>query len=580
MIVPRGRIGKLEWPNPGFNWPFFFLLYFMPVLLNGQGICLGDEANRLYRYDPAICQVKPWFDLDIAGKLGGLSFDASGNLYALNSEGKLYKVDTVKRSATLHYSFLNLQTFNALCSGPEDILYVTGSEGFVYSYNLSTQAERYLGDLGHVPTGGMVFFEQDLLVMLRNGQMLKVDSRDFNRKQIIKFDLNKDLRTLFTAPFVSGDCERLNTFGSAVDGSIFQINRITGLVIPHCHLMVSFTAAASTYDLHPDQPLNINACEIIPSDCDEDNGQIVVHASGGMGLIRYSAGGPLFTPDSVLNRIGPGKLTVLIKDENHCLDSAGIIMTERKKPEMEQIQVVDAGCLRSGKITVTPKGGQGPLQYSLDGAVFQFSASYEAVMAGNHSLVARDTHGCADTTRVLVGEISGVTLSKLMVSAAVCMEANGRLSIFLDDPGTGVKYAVDGGPDQSNPVFEGLGSGAHRVSIRDEEGCSLDTLVMVGSEACPVYIPNVFTPNGDGKNDVFQVFSSSQDLKVRNYLVFDRWGNLVYEAKGFMLSASDYWWNGTDKGEAPSPGVYAYRIVLEFKGHRIQTFQGSVTLVL
>lgn len=580
MTAEAGKIGSLVRQRTCLSASIFSLILLLPVWLSGQSVCLGDQANRLYRYDPVSCTAKPWFTLDISGKLGDLGFDTAGNLYALNSEGKLYKVDTLNQSATLIFSFLNLQTFNALCAGTSDILYVTGSEGFVYSYNLSTRAELYLGDLGYIPTGGMLFFEQDLLIMVQNGQMVKVDPGDFKRNRIIKFDNTKVIRTLFTTPSVSGNCERLNTFGSAEDGSLYHMNLIKHVINPHCHLMISFIAAASTYDLLPDQSLKLKTYEILPTDCDQDNGQIVVHASGGVGRLSYSADGIIFNQDSVINGIGPGSQNILVKDENHCLDSARVIMSEREKPVINQVQVVKAGCLLPGKIIISLSTGQGPLQYSLDDAAFQIPASFEAVTAGNHAVVARDAHGCADTAMVLVGKNPGSTISKLTISAATCMESNGHLSVLLDDPGMLVNYAIDGGPDQTKPDFDGLGAGLHRVKILDDNGCSLDTLILIPSGACPVYIPNVFTPNGDGKNDVFQVFASGQDFKVRNYQVFGRWGNLIYEANGFQPGSGDYWWDGTHKGHAPEPGVYSYRIVLEARDNSIHSYYGVITLIL
>lgn len=580
MTTKEGKTGFLDRQKTCFTGSVFVLVFLLPAWLSGQAVYLGGKDNKLYRYDPVNCAVKPLFTLNISGKLADLGFDASGNLYALNTEGKLYKVDTLNQSATLIFSFLNLQTFNALCSGPSNMLYVTGSEGFVYSYNLSTKVEVYLGDLGYNPTGGMLFFDQALLVMLQNRQLVKVDPRDFKRNQIIKFDNNKDIRTLFTAPSVSGNCERLNTFGSAEDGSLYQMDLLKNVASPHCNLMVSFIASASSYDHDPDLSLKLKAYEIIPSDCDQDNGQILIHTSGGMGRIRFSAGGLVFHPDSLLSRIGPGSHLVLIKDENDCIDSARIIMTKSEKPVIGGIQVVKAGCLLPGKVIITPDIGQGPMQYSLNDAAFQGSAVFDSVTAGNHIIVARDTHGCADTASVLVGKMAGPSILKLTVAAATCMESNGHLSLVVDGPGTVIKYTVDGGPDQTKPDFDKMGAGLHRVQVRDENGCSLDTLILVGSGTCPVYIPNVFTPNGDGKNDVFQVFAPGQDFKVKAYQVYGRWGNLIYEANGFPLHSGDYWWDGTHGGLAPVPGVYSYRIVLEFKDNSLHTYHGAITLIL
>lgn len=69
-----------------------------------------------------------------------------------------------------------------------------------------------------------------------------------------------------------------------------------------------------------------------------------------------------------------------------------------------------------------------------------------------------------------------------------------------------------------------------------------------------VEVPNVFTPNGDGQNDIFRV--KSQSLKSFHAIVFNRWGKLVYEWK----NAEDGGWNGKINGKWATPGTYFYVI--------------------
>jgi gliding motility-associated-like protein len=93
-----------------------------------------------------------------------------------------------------------------------------------------------------------------------------------------------------------------------------------------------------------------------------------------------------------------------------------------------------------------------------------------------------------------------------------------------------------------------------------------------------VFIPNVFSPNNDGVNDVFTVFYGS-DLKVTGMdgSIFDRWGNLVYRSQ-----ESPFSWDGFFNDETMMPGVYAYVIKVIYEENSIEKellLTGDVTLV-
>lgn len=94
-----------------------------------------------------------------------------------------------------------------------------------------------------------------------------------------------------------------------------------------------------------------------------------------------------------------------------------------------------------------------------------------------------------------------------------------------------------------------------------------------------VYVPNTFTPNGDGLNDVFKVRSNSS-AKLNYFRVFDRWGHMVFEVQNAAPNDDKYGWNGNDReGKKLNPAVYVYTFEIECLNGNIVTGQGNVTLV-
>ena len=95
-----------------------------------------------------------------------------------------------------------------------------------------------------------------------------------------------------------------------------------------------------------------------------------------------------------------------------------------------------------------------------------------------------------------------------------------------------------------------------------------------------VYIPNTFSPNGDGVNDRFQVFGKPGIVKkVRKYTIFDRWGNNLFESENFVMSSFSNWWDGTFKGENLQSGVYVYSITIEFMTGDPKNYIGDIMII-
>ncbi|MCB0396315.1 MAG: PKD domain-containing protein [Flavobacteriales bacterium] len=110
--------------------------------------------------------------------------------------------------------------------------------------------------------------------------------------------------------------------------------------------------------------------------------------------------------------------------------------------------------------------------------------------------------------------------------------------------------------------------------VEDDHACR-DTLLdkVYVEPVVSFYVPNVFSPNGDGMNDVFKVYSTY--IKEYRLLIFDRWGNQI-----FITHNTENGWNGMGRNGRPMPeDVYVYRIDYVDAFQRVKQRVGSVTLV-
>ncbi|MFC2176643.1 gliding motility-associated C-terminal domain-containing protein, partial [Bacteroidota bacterium] len=94
----------------------------------------------------------------------------------------------------------------------------------------------------------------------------------------------------------------------------------------------------------------------------------------------------------------------------------------------------------------------------------------------------------------------------------------------------------------------------------------------LAGEGCEVYIPNVFSPNGDGNNDLFYV--RGKELETLDLIIYDRWGEKVYQSNDF-----DAPWDGTFRQQPMAPAVFVYKAVVGFIGGGSKVFNGNVTLL-
>lgn len=119
--------------------------------------------------------------------------------------------------------------------------------------------------------------------------------------------------------------------------------------------------------------------------------------------------------------------------------------------------------------------------------------------------------------------------------------------------------------------------GAYDATLTSSHGC--DSLVHLVLGTYKVFIPNAFSPNGDGVNDRFAIFAGADIKEVRRLQVFNRWGGLVFEAQGLPPNAPGSGWDGHFRGKPAAPGLYAYQATVATMDGKEHGVSGEVVLV-
>ena len=123
---------------------------------------------------------------------------------------------------------------------------------------------------------------------------------------------------------------------------------------------------------------------------------------------------------------------------------------------------------------------------------------------------------------------------------------NAPFTISMDS----INYLTYSSVDSLLNQFGGLDVGEYTYFIKDAKGCAQSFPAVIGSK---FYVPNVFTPNGDGDNDVFYIEALPQGAKLT---VYDRWGVMAYQNRNYT--------NDWDGGKLPE-GTYFYELQTKYE---------------
>ena len=303
----------------------------------------------------------------------------------------------------------------------------------------------------------------------------------------------------------------------------------------------------------PNQIL-VNAPNITGTQCGSSTGSIEVTVTGGSGNYTY-AWNPNAGVGTYIQNLAGGSYSVVVTDQaNGCSANATYIVPSLGGPILNNPNVTNVLCAgeTTGSITASAGGSTPPYQYQVNNGPFQNSGVFAFLASGQYTITAMDAAGCENSLTVTITEPASLQVS-LPSTVSLCLEDSVELFSTVTGGVPGYTYAWSTGESNPSIWVQGVQNEIILLSITDANGCDNDA--SVGIEIIPcgsiVYdIPNVFSPNNDGTNDQYGIFS--ENVISQEAIIVNRWGELMIQ-----LNQVNQLWDGTlTSGQLAKDGVY------------------------
>lgn len=119
--------------------------------------------------------------------------------------------------------------------------------------------------------------------------------------------------------------------------------------------------------------------------------------------------------------------------------------------------------------------------------------------------------------------------------------------------------------------------GHYNLRFRSQEDC--DSMIYLILDRYDVYLPNAFSPNGDGVNDYFTISGGPDLVEIEELRIFNRWGAQLFSRNQLTPGSRTGSWDGRSRGQALPPGVYIYQAKLRMDDGQVRVVKGSVALM-
>ncbi|MDX1942952.1 MAG: gliding motility-associated C-terminal domain-containing protein [Saprospiraceae bacterium] len=277
-----------------------------------------------------------------------------------------------------------------------------------------------------------------------------------------------------------------------------------------------------------------------------------------------------------------GIFQVTVTDPAGCSSVTEVELPHPDGPEIE-LEITQPFCSGDlGAIEIITDNPDRPIIFSIDGgATYSFEKRYKNLPYGKYLVIVQDDLGCISEHSVSIAKPDSMGVSLNLDS----LEVRPGVPIRLKASTVGDIQLYQWLPkeiDSGNAVteFEAVDNLNVRLIVEDARGCRASDGFFLRIVLGDIYAPNAFSPNNDGMNDRFTLFSDNGSGEIIESLqVFNRWGVQLFETKEIALNEEQLGWDGKYRGKPANPGVYVYQALVRFGNGTRKLYSGDVTLI-
>ncbi|SEP84953.1 Cohesin domain-containing protein [Neolewinella agarilytica] len=362
--------------------------------------------------------------------------------------------------------------------------------------------------------------------------------------------------------------------------------------------------AAESFIIREPDPLTLTVDQALSTEtvqCAGDaNGRINVFISStnnnDLAMNPYSWSGNVAAADSPLaSDLAPGTYSVTVTDVEGCQDSVSYTIGEPEAITFNVLPIEEPLCF--GETTPvlidTAFGGTSngieDFSFSVNNDGFRINVGQAgSAFAGEVVVTVFDSVGCSADQTFSVNQPPQIIIDLPEEITVELGDSLTRLNPLISPAGDIYEFLWTPADFLSsdtvrNPLLFPFESRDYTFQVTNMNGCQAFADIFVDVDANRnVYIPNVFSPNRDGRNEDFRIFACQGVRRVNSVQVFDRWGGLLFSKTNFEPNCLDgikLWEGEGQNGKPVNPGVFVYVVEVEFLDDVKLVYRGDVTVL-
>lgn len=323
--------------------------------------------------------------------------------------------------------------------------------------------------------------------------------------------------------------------------------------------------------------------------CSTPQGSVKITVIAGQNLQFSVDNGQTFTTNQTITGLDPGSYQMIVRNPLvNCQTTLDFKIQPIVQPtSIWSAKVATCSGQEYNEFTLEETTNMTlPLQATVNGVLYPVIQTlpyrFDGLNYGNYMIKVTDSKGCSleRVFNFVESERVSVQVSPLYVidegeDVTLHVDIRGAYNTISWTPAT--YLSCDNCQD---PVARPDTNIVYSVVVTDENGCSDNANIEIRiRKQLNIFIPNAISPNHDGVNDNFTVYTDEDVALIKSMKIYNRWGGQVFSRDNFGPNDPELGWNGTFRGREMNPGVFVYLVELLLKDGEVRMFKGDVTLI-